>query len=274
MKKIFTLALALIMVLSFTACGRKTDPAASASTASGNEADDSAAMQQEQPVEPGADNGKLISKAGDVASYGMYNAQPVEWLCLAVEGNKALLTTRNCIRLDVFHDTDGGDGVAWADCNIRAWLNGEFYDGFTQDEQAFILDTVLASNENMGYNDFPEDNVDWYETTDKVFLLSADEMNRYFTDEEARIAILSLSENALAETYDRYLSLYNYVDEDGTIKSDMYALSGQPVSYWLRSNGRGRMVQTISADGSFDDYGSNQDGDFKGVRPAMWVSIG
>ena len=41
-----------------------------------------------------------------------------------------------------------------------------------------------------------------------------------------------------------------------------------------RTNGCGKMVQKINDDSSFDEYGAIQDGGFKGIRPAVWVSIG
>lgn len=271
MKKILSLVLVLIMVLGLAACGGIKLPLPSQS-------EDPASQGEQQPEQtPSVSGGKaLVAEAGDKASFGSYGGKPIEWIALEVdeENKKALLVTTDCIRLDVWNESaESGEQVVWADCSLRAWLNGEFYNGLSAAEQAIILDTKLDYNNNNGFCDYPEEDVEWKTTTDKVFLLSGGDVKHYYGEDSLRVASLVLSESEMAATFERYLKIFNYVDEDGTVKSDMYALNNQPIEYWLRSNGRGYMAQIVLADGAFDDCGSNQDATFKGVRPAIWISL-
>ena len=66
--------------------------------------------------------------------------EPVEWIVLAVEGDKALLISEKGLDCRVYH----GDNttMTWENCELRKWLNGEFLEGtFTAEEQAKILTT-------------------------------------------------------------------------------------------------------------------------------------
>lgn len=64
----------------------------------------------------------------------------------------------------------------WGDCTLRSWLNGEFLDVAFGDEERMQIIQVTNTTENAP------------DTQDSVFLLSLDELNAYFPDEESRIA--------------------------------------------------------------------------------------
>ena len=82
--------------------------------------------------------------------------QPIEWEVLKQEGNKALLISKNDLTQRRFDE----DSNAWADSEIRHWLNNEFLNAaFTEADKTAILETELP---DVG-------------TTDKVFLLSSEE---------------------------------------------------------------------------------------------------
>ncbi|MCC8111507.1 MAG: DUF6273 domain-containing protein [Ruminococcus sp.] len=69
--------------------------------------------------------------------------------------------------------------ITWEECTLRKWLNEDFYNTFTPEEQARILETHLEN---------PND-VDWHreggnDTDDKIFLLSLNEVEEYMTKSE------------------------------------------------------------------------------------------
>lgn len=259
-KRLLIVLLAIIMCFILTGCGKEK---------TNNGENSNQGEKQQQDIN---NKDTIVSKVGETLGFGTKENKNIEWQVLEIDNDtkKALIVTKNCIRLDVFNEIDT---AVWANSTIRTWLNEEFVKQFGSSETTRILTTELNSNENLNFNDYPEEKITWQTTNDKVFLLSADEVKRYFADDESRKAILSLSDNEMLATYDRYLKNFNYVDDDGMVKKDMYDLNNHVVDYWLRSNGRGYMSQTVSEYGSIDDYGANQDATFKGIRPAMWIDI-
>ena len=87
---------------------------------------------------------------------GSNGKEPISWYIIAAEDDGIfLLSVKSLVRMR--WDDDSND---WATSEIRAWLNGEFYDGsFSTDEKAMIHETELS---DVG-------------TTDRIFLLSSDE---------------------------------------------------------------------------------------------------
>jgi hypothetical protein len=119
--------------------------------------------------------------------------------------------------------------VTWSGSAIRRWLNEYFYNFFTDLDKTRILETELRT---MGTT-----------TTDKIFLLSTQEAQRYFSS-----------------------------DGDRVIPDVEY--------WWLRSHSlhRGAHVSIINRDGSVNEHGNWvnpvhwQHLHAGGVRPAMWIS--
>lgn len=65
--------------------------------------------------------------------------------------------------------------VTWAGCTLRSWLNSEFFDVVFSDEERTQSIQVTRTTANAP------------DAYDSVFLLSPDELNAYFSDEESRI---------------------------------------------------------------------------------------
>ncbi|MDR2201674.1 MAG: DUF6273 domain-containing protein [Clostridiales bacterium] len=98
---------------------------------------------------------------------------PVKWRVLDADGGEALLISEAVLDSRAYN---GGESNVWAESDIRAWLNGGFYDAaFDADEQKMIVETENANNKGG-------------DTRDRVFLLSADEANRYFKSDRDRTA--------------------------------------------------------------------------------------
>ena len=159
-------------------------------------------------------------KKGDKYKFGKY-----KWLVLDKKGVKLLLITEGCICKKAYHSPGGS--ITWEKCNLRKWLNTEFLNSFSTSEKNRILTTPVKTKHS---ND----------TQDKVFLLSVDEVNKYFSSNNARTA------------------KYN----------------GKYIWWWLRSPGDythfAAFVNTAGSDGfkGFRVY----DGSF-GVRPTLWINL-
>ena len=92
-----------------------------------------------------------------------WQKQPIEWIPVDKIDGKYLLIARDA--LDYMRFDSENKSVTWAECNLREWLNGEFYNtAFTEEERAAICD---FTDPELG-------------TTDKVFLLSLDESKLIF----------------------------------------------------------------------------------------------
>ncbi len=93
---------------------------------------------------------------GDILYFGTYNSKPIAWKILRTEKNKMLLITNEPIAEKPFHDEI--KKVTWETSYLRAWLNEEFFNSFSDAQKDQILATNTGSVE------------------DKIFLFSLDEM--------------------------------------------------------------------------------------------------
>jgi hypothetical protein len=158
------------------------------------------------------------------------------WRVLDVEekAGTALLLSEHLVAYRAYHDEF--TEVVWHDCALRTWLNDEFFPGLPADFAALVVET---KNEN------PDSR--WRvpggpATTDKVFLLDGEDMERYFPGEDA---------TRVSTRHD-----------------------GQPWWWWLRSpGGRGTGAAGVLCDGYVSDGGTNVNNAAGGVRPALTIRI-
>lgn len=103
-------------------------------------------------------------------------SEPIEWLVLEVEDGKAMLFSRYALDFLKINETSGA--VSWEDSTARVWLNQIFYnEAFSAREQQSIIETSVK---NPG--DKSRQLVAANDTLDKTFLLSAEEVRRYFPE--------------------------------------------------------------------------------------------
>ena len=120
---------------------------------------------------------------------------------------------------------------------------------FSADEQAKILSAAVFADENPTYSTDPGD-----ATTDKMFLLSITEAEKYFTTDASRKCTPT-----------------DYAKAQGADAS-----SSDPFCWWwLRSPGRDqRSAAVVHSFGVILDSGFDVDDyPFFGVRPAMWIDL-
>lgn len=110
-------------------------------------------------------NGEL----GEVVHYAQ-----MDWRVLEIQEDKVLLLKDHALGSTPFNNIS--DNVGWKDSTVRTWLNTTFLEeNFFPDEISGIIDTDVVTEADP-YNNISEEQVI---TTDKLFLLSVDEVNKY-----------------------------------------------------------------------------------------------
>lgn len=193
---------------------------------------------------------------GNIVELGSYEqdddfsngSEAMYWRVIAKEGNRALLITDKAIDCKQYNAENAS--VTWEDCDLRKWLNGEFYESVFGTEEKAIIETSYLSNSGNAEKGVAGGN----DTYDKVFLLSIDEVNRYLLTEG-----------------DKWCLPTNYAISNGAYVSDTYDGS---CWWWLRSPGyvlTGAAV--VSTYGTVNSTGRYVNGSDNCVRPAIWVSL-
>ena len=198
----------------------------------------------------------IISKAqvGSYVYFGTYEQdnntsngkENIEWLVLAKDENKALLISKyalDCQQYNTFNTP-----VTWETCSIRRWLNITFISAaFSLEEQNSIISSVITDNKNPSYGTSPGN-----KTTDKVFLLSMTEANKYFSSDRTRQCMGTE---------------YCYVQ--GAVKGD-----NDNCKWWLRSPGNASYcAASVNTDGSVSFSGYSVVFNYIAVRPAFWINF-
>ncbi len=184
----------------------------------------------------------------DIIFFGNYN-----WRVLDIKDDLALLITEDIIKLHWYH-SEFLD-INWADCKLRNYLNNEFYNSFSSNEKAKIITTTNTNTDNQWFK--TKGGID---TTDKIFLLSLEEVCDYFGDS---------NENLLVKGKQKWL-----IDDENNQRRQA-KFEGENHWWRLRSPGYySRTSASINSNGNVyvrgnGVYGRPKDGG--GVRPALWI---
>ena len=93
-------------------------------------------------------------QVGSIVTLGSYEqdnnfrdgAEPIEWIVLAAEQDRALLLSLYCLDCIEYNNVSRG-WKPWAGSLAREWLNGDFYQAaFSQTEKNSILSTYNDIN--------------------------------------------------------------------------------------------------------------------------------
>ena len=199
---------------------------------------------------------------GDIIKFGNYyindskNKEPIEWRVLEVSNNKALLITKDAIDCKPYNNERRD--ITWEECSLRQWLNNEFINqAFSKEEQNKIILTNLSNPNNARFGAWGGNN-----TQDKIFLLSIDEVKKYFKDIE-----------------DRECKPTNYAKKQGAWTDEYKEEYLGNCRWWLRSPGEHQDdAAHVYSDGTVIDFGYRVDG-FDvfnlhiAVRPALYINL-
>lgn len=200
-------------------------------------------------------------KVGDTYTFGAYEQdnstsngkEAIEWTVLDKDGMSLLLISKQA--LDCQQYNTSYTDVTWESCSLRKWMNGTFLNkAFNAEEQAQIQNTTVSADKNPEYNTNPGN-----ATTDKVFLLSINEVEKYFNSDEAR---------KCAPTA--------YAKAQGAYTSDSYKTASGAATcwWWLRSPGYSQSYAAyVLYDGSLNCTGNFVNSDYDAVRPALWINL-
>ena len=191
-----------------------------------------------------------------------------EWRVLDIKNDAALIITEYIIEQRPYHNRSGD--VTWADCSLRKYLNGEFYDQFSASDKARIAPVLNKNPDNPWYGaNGGED------TQDYIFLLNIEEtVCKYFGDSSKNLKNRSAKQR------------YWFQKKDENNSKRRSSFDGYIWWWWLRSPGRdNRRAVYIHGDGNIGiqgngtfRYSSNTlhplTGDNSGgVRPALWLKL-
>ena len=207
--------------------------------------------QTQEASDKSSENELQYLEVGDIVTLGKYpqgadgEIQPVAWRVLDIKSGRALLLSEELLDYVPYNDTLAN--VTWETCSLRSWLNKSFLNiAFSQSEQNRIAAVRLANP----YND--EFGIDGGNTTtDRIFVLSIDEAEYYFTTNRDRIA---------------YSTSYTHSHgKDSNSSSDWWI---------LRSPGsKTNRAASVSDKGKIDKDGNDVNHAGIAVRPALWLIL-
>ena len=135
------------------------------------------------------DNAGSTLSVGDTMTFGTFNSTAITWRVLSIDvtNNRALLITQQALEKRAYHSSYSS--ITWEGCSLRSYLNGDFLNNFTSAEQAKIVQVTNTNPDNPTYSTSGGS-----DTSDKMFLLSINEANTYFSSNDDRKCTL-LSDN-------------------------------------------------------------------------------
>ena len=176
--------------------------------------------------------------------YGAYDqdgkagAEDIEWLVLAKSEGKILVISRYCFMTSAYSNASP---AVWSSSQARSFLNGSFLSqAFSAKEQAAILSTKLSTPANPQTKQGGG-----ADTTDKVFLLSIQEVQKYMSAAQVKTTATASAKGAYVE--------------------------GGEVFWWLRSAGDGPATAAHTRTGGAIDFAGETAKVVGALRPAMWI---
>jgi hypothetical protein len=225
----------------------------------------------------------VSSKNFETIQFGAY-----QWRVLERKGDTALVITEQLLAQRFWHEKM--DDVKWEACSLRAYLNGEFYNSFSPDDKARIVE---VTNENPNTKGVGFEITNGNPTKDKIFLLSLDEVLRYFGDSTGNYKewrktfdAVHLKKIPVPRNFNATGDFSDSNDKNRVaIRPASVALDAKgkakgdiPYAWWTRSRGRCKTdlcAACVFASGKIYDSGSTLRQPIAGscVRPALWLKM-
>lgn len=212
----------------------------------------------------------------DCITFGRYptgvNAEMADiiWRVIAVEENRVLLFSEYLLDARHFHEKE--EEVCWESCDLQKWLNSEFYDqAFNEEEKKDILISKVSTRSNQVYGTECGPEVE-----SPVFLLSAEEVYLYFTENPGSFYYQTDKFQTVGQAS---FLLARYTEYAGTrtcyTNNERAPLSGW---WWLRTSGEKKTMSALISStpqlnmgGVSVKFPPNGPKPAGGVRPAIWI---
>ena len=233
-------------------------------------------------------NNTLVEKM-DTVIFGSYPQsdsngtvkEPIEWIVLDRTNDKALLLSKYVLDCKCYNN--GSKDVTWETCDLKKWLNKDFYNNaFDISEQNKIMTTNLKNKEYSYNNTYGGS-----DTNDKIFCLSIDDTLKYFgtgtqigsgrgTEYVIGKSVATKGTNYSKEINNSGYKLYVFDGKGAATvpNADKWVIGNSP--FCLRTPGMKQSIAAIVSEwGVIDTLGIDMDLQKHriGVRPALWVSI-
>lgn len=200
-------------------------------------------------------------KIGEIIEFGSY-----KWKILDEREDAYLLITESIIEQRNYHNKNSD--VTWETCELRHYLNHEFYNTFTDKEKNQIIETNNLNSDNPWYKSHGGNN-----TFDKIFILSLDEVVRMYFGDSGYL----LDHPANNQRY-----WFQRKDENNIKRRSRYMNSSW--WWWIRTPGKhNRVAIYIHGDGNIGIQGNGiskrntnvihqlTNDNRGGVRPVLWL---
>ena len=208
-----------------------------------------------------------------------------KWYVLEKQDGKMLILTEKIIKKRIYHRNESE--ITWEICDMRKYLNGEFYNSFNEFDRSRIIEAANENSDNPWYGTSGGNS-----TTDRIFLLSIEEVVKYFGDSgQLKNRHINLGCDWCKDEF------FPWIDDQYNINRRAVDDSGMVVGWRLRSPGaNGRLVAFVMGNcgDEFEHGGINvsggggdlsPDGHFifdssdildvmkstNGIRPALWL---
>ena len=194
--------------------------------------------------------------SSSVVAGSIYHFANYDWLVLTVENGKALLISEKILDKRPYEEFAASPPFpTWEQCTLRKHLNLEFYNSLG-DAKSKISDT-----HNMNPDNPIHKRIGGNPTVDKIFLLSFEEVCRYFGDSTQAL------HSHLAQEYPS-----GWISDSSDAKRA--AKHKKSVGAWtLRSPGRNiDSVACVDFNGQVNLNGYYVSAP-EGIRPALWINL-
>ena len=206
-------------------------------------------------------------KVGDIIKRGKLNYtlidqnnyEDVEWIVLDIQGSNILLLSRKIINFMPYSEVVE-ENINWNNSSIREYLNNDFLDGLhvMYNDYKYInylKKTTISTNISTYDNNLNTNIV----TNDKVFLLSKDEIMKYFECIDNKYQC----EPGIAIDYVKHVKLESIYED--IIEANRY-------NFLLRDlNSSNDSIVYVDSNGEIIETGISADTPC-GIRPAMWIN--
>lgn len=189
--------------------------------------------------------------------------EPITWRILKEDNGRALILADLILDAQEYCLGDyeyNMDKVAWEYCNVRKWLNDDFYNSaFNEFQKELIIQTTLdnqtTTNEDLNYDKTTLPN----NTSDNVFLVAYKDMiNANYG--------FSVDDTEYDKGKNKWTTDYAQAQGAFTSKFAYYPDFGR---WLLRSAGA---VSYVNYDGTVNDFCSAYDSSY-GIVPALWIKL-
>jgi hypothetical protein len=175
----------------------------------------------------------------------------ITYTVLAVNGTQMLISSKESIAALPYNKYK--KDTTWETCDIRTYLNNDYYSSLSSAEKNMIVETTLTNNDNpcFGTNGGTV-------TKDRIFLLSIEDVLQYMGN------------------FDEYKNhpRRKFIDDDHNSKR-VTLYNEKALNWYLRTPGKLKsMVIVVDNWGAINLVGQDVNAGSYGIRPAMWIRQG